>query len=89
MDFVPPNERKVDAEGHQQTGRVRTVEGVKYYLWRVGIRKYELRNEDQRIRIRSNHRYSGYEISVDGTHVQKTFRSVRTAAQAAIAALKE
>lgn len=87
MIMIPENERKTDADGCKQTGATRMICGVRFCTWRVGIGRYESRSDDQRIRLQSNFRRTGYNITVDGAALPKTFRYERTAVTAALAVL--
>lgn len=84
MQLIPLSERKTDAEGNKQTGSNRLIEGIHFYVWNLGIGRYESRSADQRIILRSNFRKSGYHVAIDGEWMEKTFRYERTAVQAVL-----
>lgn len=70
------------------TGAKRTVAGVVFYSWAVGIGRYEWRTEDGRACVWSNGVHlSTYSATVDGRKLPTRFRSQETAAKAAITAL--
>ena len=75
----------------KKTGAKRTIDGVLFECWRIGIMRNEWATADNRITIWRNYNLTGWYAKVDGAFVQsakvakpKVFRKIETAARAAL-----
>lgn len=76
---TPYTERKTGAP-------LRTVLGVRFACWHVGLMKTEWRSANGSIRVSQNSRMTEYVVSVCGVQLVKKFRKLDNAMRAGVGA---
>lgn len=82
---VPVEERPVHPKyGRALSGAPRTVDGVTFWYFRVGINRSTAMSADGRLEVRQRRHRESFTACVDGHWLPTRFRKFHTAARAAI-----